>query len=244
MYFLRPLIQWKVLTKEKLFQKSNYKGTYKSFHKIVKNLERKGIINGYRDFFSRKRYIYATELGNDLLLKGGSFSPNHHNLFHDAKMAEIIQQARHFEDFQSFKLEHEIRKFSYSDYDKDCYPDALLVKNKGDDQVFDIAIELEITQKSKPRICRKYNNFINSRKYDVAAYFFSDESVWKRYIDVYKTEFEKEHPAKIIFYYCPSIMSGSLNIDDCKYYYGKDYGEGIYRLLGKRLLEVTEETKG
>ena len=233
LHFLRPLVKWKILTKEKLFFLSGYSGTYKAFHKIVRNFERKGLLQGYRDFFSRKKYLYATELGNELIFDGKIFTPNHQTIFHDTRVSEIVQEATNYDHVKHYELEHAYRMPSYDSFRKEYYPDAYLDVVAPDTEC-KIAVELELTQKSTDRIHEKFNRFIDKRSYSHVLYLFSEEAIWKKYIDVFKTYYEEEHDEKFMFLWNSDFLKGKISFNDCKGYYNQNYDFNFCKVLGKK----------
>ncbi len=233
---LRPLIKWKILTLENLFEESIYQGTYKTFNKVMRGLEKKGLVQGYRDYFSRKKYIFATELGNELLLKGGKFTPNHHSMFHDTRMVELIRELRLRKNVNEFDLEHVYRDFSYDRSDGGYYPDGVLeVITQADDNV-KMAVELELTQKSSTRIQNKYYKFIKDDTFDYVIFFFPEESILKKYVEVFQEHLETQHSDLFIFCHNPHLVKGKINLEDTTGYYNFQYNFNFTNTFGERLI--------
>ena len=242
LHFLEPLTNWKILSVEKLFNECHYTGTYKHFHKILRKLEKKGIIQGFRDYYSRKKFIYSTEFGSELISDDKSISPNTNSLLHDAKMSELIHELRNFEKVNSFELEHIYRgdrEFQPArSYDR-YYPDAKLkVSQKGKE--VGVAIELEITQKSKGRIHTKFYRFVEGNDIETVLYLFSNKRTMKKYIEVYKERFESKCTGRFIFYANPNVLTGKLTFNDPNCFYSFKHYHQFTKLFGQRLDDELE----
>jgi len=78
-------------------------------------------------------------------------------------------------------LEHEVKGRSQFRLKDQLIPDGLIETNQKDKE-FNIALELEITRKSKKRITEKFERYINDTKFDSVFWFFTSPGVKKSYI--------------------------------------------------------------
>jgi hypothetical protein len=246
LHFLEPLTTWRILTVEKLFNECSYTGTYKHFHKILRKLEKNGIIQGFRDYYSRKKFIFSTEFGSELISEDEKITPHSNSMLHDAKLSELVYELRKFEKVKSFELEHVYRNGNQfipsRDYDK-YFPDAKL-KNLRKGKEVGVAIELEITQKSVGRIINKFHRFIDGNDMEIVLYLFCNKSVMKKYIEVFKDGFESENAGKFIFYCNPNVLEGGMLFDDKNCFHSfKNYHQFI-TLFGERVNDDLQESKG
>lgn len=219
-------------------------GTYKTFHNIIRNLERKGFIQGYRDTFSRKKYLYATELGSEHISKTNYFIPHHNSIFHDTRVAELVDELSKYKRFAYFELEHEFKGARQTSYNSSgsYAPDALMEHFSKSGEVKMLGIELELTQKSASRIKTKYYNAINSQQVNYAIYFFPDEKIYKKYIDVFKDSYEEEYGPAFMFFWCPTLINGEMKLDDLVGYYNGSE-KPLSSLLGERYMIKDELRK-
>ena len=235
--FLEPLNQWKIMLMEKLFSESQYSGNYKHFQKVLRKLEKKGIIQGFRDLHTRKKFIYATELGSDLISEDSNISPNSNSMVHDAKVSEVVYELRNYKKVNDFELEHIYRGNTQfmpaRNYDK-YYPDAVIKVLKKDKEE-KIAVELELTQKAVGRIQNKFYRFVEGNDIETVLYLFCNKRVMRKYIEVYKERFEGKHTGRFIFYCDPNVLTGKQLFNDPNCFYSfKNYHQ-FTKIFGQRL---------
>ena len=63
--YLIPLLKWRVMDLESLRTECFHAPKYKNFYRIIRALERDKILEGYRDPFNRKKYVYLSSFGED-----------------------------------------------------------------------------------------------------------------------------------------------------------------------------------
>lgn len=195
---------------------------YKSFHRIIRNLEKKKILEGYRDPYSRKKFIYLSAFGEGRLsLKENPTALSGETLIHDLKVSEITRSlyAQGFvDDVELEHLIHDKRNFKLT---YKIIPDAILqLEKKG--HKYQIAFELELTRKSNQRLIEKMKQYETSSFYHYVMYFFPSENLMEKYIAQAEEKIGKEYMIKFMFFYHPQLSSGHHNPEDIKgIYQGK-----------------------
>ena len=232
--FLNPLRQWKIMTVEALYAQSNYKGTYKAFHKILKRLERVGVTQGFRDMWSRKKFIYLTELGSELIFGSDQLVPFNNAIFHDARVAMIGEALLQQSCFFQLRLEHEYRLRQVDKaYGQQYFPDAMISYDEGlNEEPRTLGIEVELSQKSKDRIRTKLGVASSAKDLNHVIFLFSEKSIYQAYVRLWCEVFEKNRGNSVLFFCDEGIISGRINLASARgHYNGKEYifGELFYK---------------
>lgn len=183
--YLNPLIKWKILDTKSLQKLSNYKGSFVSFCEMIRNLKEKGLICWEPLIHKRKRVVYLTRDAQKEILPHAPYFVDEGIIFHDAIATNIVRSFLGKKYFHRCELSHEHignKKWNYATI---LEPDAILFgENKG--LTFKIAIEVELTQKSKDRITEKFNTYIKSEFFDSVIYIFNERNVFDAYINLVK----------------------------------------------------------
>lgn len=216
MNFLRPLSDWRMLDIENLIRLSNGKKyqSYDSARLLLKNLERKKIIQIYRDPWNKKNYAFLSKLGEKLIAPETPNLLQEETFYHDSKVAALCLEILKMESaIKNVELEHKIKSHIKRNIYDEVVPDAKLQGHfKG--QQFMAAFELELHQKEKGRIISKAKNYLNSTYYNHAFYFFPDFNLMQIYLNVMKKEIGQEFNQKIFLFSIESLSSAKPNLND------------------------------
>lgn len=220
---LMPLKEWRVLSLLNLYELSNYPAKYSAFVKMIHNLEKKNLINSFRDPRFKRKYVYLTKEGN--LETGGEVkSPeiSQNSLAHDSKVSEIVLELFQNNLCRNFMLEHEIDSVGMR-------PDAFLYGEKKEQQ-FQIAFELEITRKTKSKLIPKLQSYIDSDKHDLVLYYFSKQGVLDSYRNFIKKEFGSAGESKFAYALDQNLWSEELELGRVEVTY-KGKTKSLYEFL-------------
>lgn len=220
--YLTPLLKWRVMDLESLRKECISAPKYKNFHRIIRNLEKKKILEGYRDPYSRKKFIYLSAFGEGKLsLKENPTALSGETLIHDLKVSEITRALYVQGLIDDVELEHQIHDKRNFKLTYKIIPDAILkLEKKG--HKYQIAFELELTRKSNQRLIEKMKQYETSSFYHYVLYFFPSESLMEKYIAQAEEKIGKEYMIKFMFFYHPQLSSGHHNPGDIKgIYQGK-----------------------
>jgi len=212
--YLRPLIDWRILDLKNLMKKVNYELGYVGFTKIISNLEKKSLIGSFRDPFSRKKYLYLTNKGNDYL--GGDFKPpaiSNLTLVHDAKVVELVLEFLKLKSSYGFELEHQIKESKTFGTTYRICPDAIILGEKGGHK-FKLAIELELTRKTKEKYLTKIGQYLNSSYYDFVVYFFQNKGVLNSYKRHINTKYGSGADRKILYVLNEKLLTNNFVFDE------------------------------
>lgn len=214
--YLVPLIKWRILDLESLREESLHKKNYFNFARIMRSLEKNKVINTYKHPFNKKKYIYLSPYGENLL--GGSDNPTavaRDSLVHDIKVAQLARDFRNFEYVNEVWLEHQISNTINFQLNKGLIPDALIevTKNKSKER---FALELELTQKSRMRIFEKAKQYLISNRFDKVIYFFASENLMKTYVQIISDRLPEGKLDKFLFICNENLTETSNTLVDLK----------------------------
>ena len=157
--------------------------TWESFRKKIMRMEKAGVLRSYRRSTTSEKYVYLNETFSKTFLNTNSPDLDNTNLIHEVVVSKVVLNLKNLSYINTFFLPHDIQNYSsYIPVAKElvisCYvPDAIGI---GDDQIF--AFEIELFQKDRSRIFRKFQKILKSQEVDKFVYFFSSPAVFKNYI--------------------------------------------------------------
>lgn len=213
MKVLDPLLKWRILDLERMRGVSQYEYSKKNFQKVVCKLEKSNLIKSIIDPWSRRKFVYLTKFGAGII-DGTFYYPemNKETIFHDAKVSETVNSLMTKNCFNSFLLEHEINETREIGKSVGEIPDALLNgENRG--LKFKLALELELTRKSKMRIIAKVKRYIATGYYDYIMYLFCSEAIFKGYKKVLEEEFGLEVFKRVMLFNNDTVLSTKFQIN-------------------------------
>ena len=206
--YLTPLLKWRVMDVNSLRKECLRAPKYHNFYRIIRELQKKKILEGYRDPYSRKKFVYLSPIGEgQLSLKENPTSLSNETLIHDLKVSEITRSLYELGMLDDVELEHEIHDKRSFRLTYKIIPDAILyLEKKG--HKFKIAFELELTRKSNQRLTEKMKQYEDSTFYHYVMYFFPSQNLMEKYIAQAEEKLGKENLSKFMFFYHPLISSG------------------------------------
>lgn len=177
--YLEPLKKWKVLDLKNLMYESDYLSSYKSFSKIILNLEKREVLDSLYDPYTAKKYIFLTKKGAEYL---GEKDPSKfpvNTFVHDSKVVDIVREFLRLDFCNDFEIPKDQQQY--------LVPDATLIRLVPKQPMIKIAFELELTQKSRSRFLEKMANYAQTSYFDCVLYFFQNKNILLNY----KREFIK-----------------------------------------------------
>lgn len=223
--YLEPLKKWRILDLKNLMVKTNYELGYVGFTKILSNLEKKSLIGSFRDPFSRKKYLYLTKEGNQYL--GGDVNPpavSKDTFVHDAKVVELVLEFLKLKSFYGFELEHQIMNTKTFGTSYQICPDALMLGEK-EGEKFKLAIELELTRKTKAKYLAKIGQYIDSSYYQFVVYFFQNRGVMNSYRTHIKDKYGDESDRKILYVLNEKLLTNKFVFEESVTHYKEKVGK-------------------
>jgi hypothetical protein len=166
---ISAVAKWGAITHDDLYFYLNLNSKFSTFQARVCSLIKKQSFNNVKLATHRKRILSASEgtrllVGNDLILA------HKNQLSHDSSLSNIcikLLQLRNVYDISIVRLEDSLAK-------QNVLPDAEILVSAGDSSI-NIAIEYELTQKSKNRINQKFLSYSQNNEYQSVLYFFDKE---------------------------------------------------------------------
>jgi hypothetical protein len=164
---------------------SNYQGSYVNFCKMVRNLRKRGLVCWEPLLNRKERVVYLTINALKEILPLNPYFIDDRIIYHDAIVSNIVRSLLEKKYFHSSELSHEYFGKNKWNYANILEPDAIIFgENKGFS--FKIAIEVELTQKSKDRIIEKFDTYIKSEFFNSVIYIFHKRNVFDSYINLVK----------------------------------------------------------
>ncbi|MBL7664274.1 MAG: replication-relaxation family protein [Bacteriovoracaceae bacterium] len=211
--YLSPLLKWRVMDLESLRRECFQIPKYKNFYRVIRNLEKKKVLEGYRDPFSKKKFIYLSPLGeSQLSIRENTNALSKDTLLHDIKVSEIVRALLEQNLIVNAELEHQIHDKKTFNNDFGITPDAVLYLEKHGKKI-KAALELELTRKSNQRITEKARQYLDSSFYQKIIYVFSQKELMKKYQEVLLEKFGDDIIKRIHFFYHPELTFKPTNFE-------------------------------
>jgi len=172
MHILEEVGRWKIVGMQKLYQTLKLNHSYSFFCRQVRKLESEGLIRSIIGSGKRK-YLTLTDLGGKLTPYNAQFEESDAELNHDLIVSSVIYELNKFETLGEGHVLHDSDFFELE-------PDGLIYINK-DGVHGSMAIEVELTQKAKPRIVSKYGAYTRAECFNYCLYVFNKEAVYNSY---------------------------------------------------------------
>jgi hypothetical protein len=174
---LLHLSKWKVLSLSDLLIESDFRGSKDSFYKIIRKLESACMLDSFIDTWTKEKYLYLEIEGIKYLGLEGVPLIKREQRYHDALVVKISRYLNQFNFCKEVYLDTEIQKMM-TRYDR--IADASFVGIKEDNE-FNMAIELELNQKSRDRIKKNFEFYSSSSHFNYALYVFYKSSTFNSY---------------------------------------------------------------
>jgi hypothetical protein len=172
MVILAEVGRWKVIGMKSLYDNLKLSSSYSLFCRQVRKLESEGLIRSIIGMGKRK-YLTLTTSGSEMSPYNAQYDDSDTELNHDLVVSKVIAELNKFETLGEGHVLHESDFFQVE-------PDGLIYLNK-DGQLASIAIEVELTQKAKPRINSKFAAYNRADCFTYCLYIFNKESVYRAY---------------------------------------------------------------
>jgi len=221
---IEPLVKWKILSLTFLNETSYLTREKNSnFYKTISKLESDGLLEGFIDPNSKEKYVYLTKMGNKTLGANQLTPVNDVNMYHDSFVSELGYLFSNFPFSKKVVIEHEILQSNPMIGHR---PDAYLEGHHKND--FRMALEIELTAKSKERIRELFNYYQKTNFFNNALFIFGHKGTFDTYVRTLEemtSSFEKQ---KFLMMYSPNLYRRKYNIFQVNVYH-----DGKLTTLGK-----------
>ena len=168
---LSQLEKWKVLSLKDLCTIMADQVGYKGLSKQIKKLEEQGFVSSLITQDNSK-FLYLTNKGAGVTASGVSYDKSEENLNHDLKCSLVLRELIKYKNFIDGQM--------LDDRSDGISPDAKIVAKINDNE-YVLALELELSQKSKDRIKEKFKKYGSNDAYPHALYVFQKPEVMAAY---------------------------------------------------------------
>lgn len=93
------------------------------------------------------------------------------------------------------------------------------------DVKFKVAIELELTRKSKMKYLEKIGQYLRSQYYDFVVYYFHSEGIMNSYRNHIQERFGPDSDKKILYVLNEKLLSKDFKFAESKVFYKTKEGE-------------------
>jgi hypothetical protein len=208
---LHPLKFWRVLDIGSLLVESKSTLSQSSLVRLILRLEKAKVIKGFRDPWSRKKYVYLTRLGENLIsLTDHPTALSEESLFHDLRVVDLGRELLKNDVLNKIRFEHQIVNRKNYINNLSLIPDAE-VEGEMNGKKFSLAIELELHQKSKDRLEKKGEQYLGSL-YDHCLFMFGDKNTLENYQKYFTEKFSAKFNEKIFLFYVKGIYESEINL--------------------------------
>ena len=208
---LYPLKDWRVLDLANLQIKSDARLSQSSLIRLVLRLEKAKVIKGFRDPWSRKKYVYLTKKGEELIsLSEYPTALSEESLFHDLRVVDLGLDLLKNKVFKNIRFEHQIVNKKNYITNLTLIPDAE-IDGEMSGKKFSLAVELELHQKSKDRLEKKGEQYLGSL-YDHCLFMFGDKNTLENYRKFFSEKLGPKFNEKIFLFYLAGIYESEINL--------------------------------
>tara|TARA_Y100000768_G_scaffold388243_1_gene383006 strand:- start:14159 stop:14833 length:675 start_codon:yes stop_codon:yes gene_type:complete len=206
--------KWRILSLEKLKTKVNYHASHQAFSKLVRKLEQNKYLESiyYQNY---RKYLFLTDKGLRAAGLNESWQINKEIILHDLISVNVLENLMQDERFKSGEL-------TLIDKGQRSRPDGEIRLLNGDD----LFLEIELTQKSKPRVRNKIREYQLSWQKGFVFYVFSSPSVFKAYkkiineLDLNSSPLSKKRIANfVILMLEPAIKNNNFSLENSNCYF-------------------------
>ena len=170
------LCEWKAQYSEVLYEEM-FKGHCKerTFWKTVRSLESEGMLSHIRAGKPPRKILYISKEASTTHFSHKKLCIEDIRIYHEARVSLYSSFLMNKIACSSFNLSHQndSKGFASTGIDPDCILNTYSGKK--------IALEIELTQKSRPRVYKKFEAYSNS-SYDYYVYIFNSKTIANNYV--------------------------------------------------------------
>lgn len=180
--------KWKIIDLKTLTSFCNFDVSYKNLAVKVKTLEREGFVRSV-NLKRKRKHLFLSDKGIKLTGHDNTYEITDESLGHDLLVGTTLRSLLENVSFFDGRMFHETG-------DSDINPDAVISGSRNN-RSYELAIEMELTQKSSSRVKSKYSRYSRSKSFDYCLFITNKVGLHKAY-KRYLGEMTKTVQAKII----------------------------------------------
>lgn len=173
---LMPLKDWRILSLADLKLLTGYSRSQSSFYKLISKLEKNNLIESFINSWTNEKFLYLLPDGESVVGSEKLLPVNRDQRFHDSICTKVALNLNETQFFKEIYLDHNIPKH-FPLMDKT--PDILVCGANLKD--FKIAIEIELTQKSKTRMEDIFKKYSDSKVVNNIIYITDKHHIFSAY---------------------------------------------------------------
>jgi len=201
--------KWKVMDMKGLNDLCSYELKYFNLLSKVRKLESHGLVKGV--LLGRKdKHIYLTNKGLKFTGYDYTYEICDENITHDLITGRVLKELIKTPYFIDGKMFHEVAI-------DNLFPDAE-VKGIKDNIRYNLALEIELTQKSESRVKEKYRKYGRERNYNYVLFITRKEALFKTY-KRYLEEMSSDVQEAVILMIDKNLSVKKFNQEDATCFY-------------------------
>ncbi len=222
--------KWKIISLRNLYNLT-FKGcAYESFKRKIRKLEQMQLIK-HKRYSHNKKYLYLTELGFKYTQGVNKLEPSQDIFLHDLLLSEILVETLKFSKVTDVTC--------YPQFESRIEPDGMIYALSGDEEL-KIALEVELTQKSKTRVVSKLEEYRDSALYDFVLFVTNSERISKTY-SRYINELDSSIIQKSVLILNPDMQPTDINLEKSICIY-KGKRVKFTSILGEKAMSQSESS--
>jgi hypothetical protein len=217
---LEPIGRWNFLTLEDIREVSSYKGNINSLRKMLSRCEREGLSKGFISKFSGLKYYYLSKNAYHAIVGSNTYGIQEDIKHHDSVVSMIAYKLSKFPSVTSTLIKSQDIDLNKTIFSDGIDVDAIANLSIGGDY-YVVALEIELTQKSRERIISKFDLYHRYQRYGTVIYFFSSKMLLRTYAKIYQ-DFMESHENNLgddLIYFCHiPLQNRSFNLETLTIY--------------------------
>ena len=191
---LQEIYRWKVVDMESLHHFLEFPGKEKKLWQILYRLEKRSYLKTTPTFWNNRKVYYLDSLGLEILgMKNVNYHINLETITHDALVPMAVKSLLKLNSLNSYKTEYELVG------DISIVPDAVLYGEKKG-STYSVALEIELTQKSKSRFSEKLNGYIRAKAFHYVLYLFPSHKMRRNWEIYCKEQIANEYIKNVMWF--------------------------------------------
>jgi hypothetical protein len=225
---LEPLRRWKILSIAALKEEAEYLGSFSGLYKIVTKLEKYLLIDSFVNTWSNEKFIYLMPEGIKALGENErSLSLNRDLRYHDSLATKVGLKFSRYPFINKTYLDFQIRE-TFPLLER--VPDILVVGKLKKE--FNMAIEVELTQKSQDRVKQIVRTYSDSKVVNHILYITDKKSILNSYKKYLFQLGDKVLPDRFLFMYAKDLAKRSFVMELAPIHY-KNEVTNLKNIFGK-----------
>ena len=204
----------KAISLRNLYDTINERTSYQNFSLLIKRMEKEGVIKSYVGY-GKVKYLILTKDGAAYTPYCAPHGEDTKILSHDVIAANVLRNLLTFKSFESGHI-------PVGNWGLDVIPDGIIYANKGDKK-YTLAVEVELTQKSKKRVWEKFVEYHKTKDFNHVLYIIGCKTIFNSYKKIL-LRMSQDIQKRIVLALMPN---NSLSKGKC------EYNNSIYFFLGQ-----------